>query len=367
MADDRAAYATSMSALAAHAIDDDVDLDIIGAIEGADKSSSVGFAWDYLRHYEHAFRPFRHQPINLIEVGIRSGSSLRLWKWYFSAATIIGIDINPVCVALAGERVQIAIGSQADGAFLASVCAANPPAIFIDDGSHNADHNIYTFEQVFPRLLPGGVYVVEDLKFHFGANARKWQGETPRNAPAYFLDLARNCVSGRQVPGQEDVASGLTAMVDSVHFVGGAAIITKRKARRNLARAVEIGQAYLAAHGDDPAGRLRLAEYLLAHDGALTEAEAHCDAALAAEGPSLPALTAKAAILLRTGRKAEAVAVTEQAAGLDHGDRRALMPLARQQHALGLRYQTLSTIEKILAWVPDHGPALHLRRLVLAG
>ena len=46
-----------------------------GALAGTDKSSSVSWCWDYLRHYEELFRPFRDQPINLLEIGVASGAS----------------------------------------------------------------------------------------------------------------------------------------------------------------------------------------------------------------------------------------------------------------------------------------------------
>ena len=35
------------------------ELDAYGALAGTDKSSSVAWCWDYLRHYEELFRPFR--------------------------------------------------------------------------------------------------------------------------------------------------------------------------------------------------------------------------------------------------------------------------------------------------------------------
>jgi len=54
------------------------DLDIIGVLEGTDKSSSVSSAWDYLRHYQALFAPWRDQPINFIEIGVGRGASLNL-------------------------------------------------------------------------------------------------------------------------------------------------------------------------------------------------------------------------------------------------------------------------------------------------
>lgn len=133
------------------------ELDVLGALNGTDKSSSVSFAWDYLRHYEELFGRWRHSEINVIEIGVLDGSSLRMWLQFFDLAKIIGIDIEPECRKFAQGRAVIKIGSQEDPGFLHGVAAEYPPTIVIDDGSHLAHHMIASFEALFPSLLPGGV------------------------------------------------------------------------------------------------------------------------------------------------------------------------------------------------------------------
>jgi hypothetical protein len=362
---------TQDDAAVALSLDQDVELDIAGVVEGADKSSVVAYAWDYLRHYESVFRPLRNRPITIMEVGVRSGCSLRLWEWYFPAASIVGIDIDPACRAHATDRVRIEIGSQADPDFLEAVCRADPPAIFIDDGSHLADHNILTFEYAFPRLLPGGLYIVEDLKFHLGARAANWQGATPRDAPGYFLDLARSCLGASDAREPGDDTARLPRMVDRVLFVGGAVIVMKRKVQRAAGRAVRLGRAYAAARAPDAQAYLRLAAYALKHGGhepgaLLGEADAACDAALAAGAPLIEGLTMKAETQLRLGRRAAAIALLHRAASGHVTDRRALMQLARQQVAAGLVAEASATIGRVLQLAPGHGPALHLRQRLAA-
>jgi hypothetical protein len=171
-------------------LDSRVDLDIVGALENADKSSCVRLSWDYLRHYEWMLTELRDAPINLIEIGVAGGPSMRIWRWFFSQAQIIGIDIDPNCKRHAGDRVQIEIGSQIDPVFLDRVCAENPPTVIVDDGSHIMEHMIFSFEHLFPKLLPGGIYIVEDFWGFIGVDAMEQSTEAGQNAPEYFLQVA---------------------------------------------------------------------------------------------------------------------------------------------------------------------------------
>jgi hypothetical protein len=285
-----------------------LDLDIIGAVLGTDKSSVVRYSWDYLRHYDSLFHPFRDDAINVIEIGVAGGLSLRTWQWYFSAATIIGVDIEPTAKRFARGRARVEIGSQADVHFMRRLCRDYPPTIFIDDGSHLAEHNIVTFEEAFPRLLPGGLYVVEDLAFHLGRTASDWQSDTPRNAPEYFLDLARSCLARHNIPGAERVPKHLLSQVDSVTFINSAAIIRKRGARVGLDEAIEgavklIADAKLGAVACD-----RLALFIVKHGGTQAQAQAACEAAIEAGSRSLPLWCLYADTMLRAGRKREAAA-----------------------------------------------------------
>ena len=51
----------------------------------------------YFPIYEKHFEPIRNKPIKILEIGILNGGSLEMWRYYFPEATIVGIDINPVC------------------------------------------------------------------------------------------------------------------------------------------------------------------------------------------------------------------------------------------------------------------------------
>jgi hypothetical protein len=65
----------------------------------------------YFDIYHHHFAKFREREAHVVEVGIYSGGSLRMWKHYFGPqARISGIDIEPACKAYEEEQISVYIG-----------------------------------------------------------------------------------------------------------------------------------------------------------------------------------------------------------------------------------------------------------------
>ena len=125
----------------------------------------------YFAVYERHFARFRGTDCVLAEVGIFSGGSLKMWRWYLGdAATIIGIDIsndtriyerNPEY----GSPDHIVIGDQSDPDFWRAFQAQHPRLnILIDDGGHRPFQQIATLEAMLPHLQPGGVFFCEDVR-----------------------------------------------------------------------------------------------------------------------------------------------------------------------------------------------------------
>ena len=119
----------------------------------------------YLEIYERHFAPYRNKPVTMLEIGVFKGGSLEMWREYFGQAAIIfGIDKNPDFAGNVIAPNQVRIGSQDDPMFLQKVISEmGSPDIILDDGSHVGRHQRTSFEILFPRLGPGGLYVLEDL------------------------------------------------------------------------------------------------------------------------------------------------------------------------------------------------------------
>jgi len=87
-----------------------------------------------------------------------------MWRDYLLRSQIVGIDINEKHCPNLGRRVRLMRADQSDPCQLSAIVESiGQPDIVIDDGSHVGDHILTTFSALFPRLNPGGIYVVEDL------------------------------------------------------------------------------------------------------------------------------------------------------------------------------------------------------------
>jgi hypothetical protein len=138
--------------------------------------------------------------VRLLEVGVRTGGSLKLWRDHFdnhSGCEIHGVDLdfrNLERDVRGSERITLHQANGYDPAFAAKwdwldVC--------VDDGSHRIEDQIKFVELYWPKIERGGWLVVEDLKHpsHFDALKRALP-ERDRES-AICLDL-------RHVKGRDD-------------------------------------------------------------------------------------------------------------------------------------------------------------------
>jgi hypothetical protein len=206
-------------------------LDLIGMREGTDKGFLLN---DYLRHYARILAPYRDLPINVIEIGINKGASLRTWESFFPAARIIGLDITPDTKQYETGRSQVRIGSQADPAFLDAVVQEFPPTVIIDDGSHVAAHQIISFDTLFPKLAAGGCYIVEDLSFQvMPATRADFTGDTAFSAIDYLMSYASNHLATQKVSSPDlPFRRDIQAAVDRVEIIHNAVAFMKRAESR---------------------------------------------------------------------------------------------------------------------------------------
>jgi 23S rRNA U2552 (ribose-2'-O)-methylase RlmE/FtsJ len=147
----------------------------------------------YLDIYDRHFSKFVGREVHVVEVGVASGGSLKMWLDYFGAGCrVYGIDIDPACKVHESESIKIEIGDQADPVFWEWFLSGIPRVdILIDDGGHRVRQQVRTFESVIARIEPGGVYLCEDI--HHTDNAfHNYICGVARNLHAFSLPATTN-------------------------------------------------------------------------------------------------------------------------------------------------------------------------------
>lgn len=131
----------------------------IGMKYGCDKVSRH----TYHDVYPEIFEKYQTKDINLFEIGICEGKSLKVWKEYYPNSNVFGIDIQSEII---NDEVTIFKGDQTNLNDLSNIINQIPKCdIIIDDGSHVAEHQLKTFYYLFENLLKdGGTYIIEDIE-----------------------------------------------------------------------------------------------------------------------------------------------------------------------------------------------------------
>lgn len=124
----------------------------------------------YFPIYEKHFRRFVGSEVYIMEIGIYSGGSLRMWRNYFGErAHIYGVDMAPETKVYEnnsayGNPERIFVGDQSSPALWDRVKAETPKIdILIDDGGHMPSLQNASLRLAFDHLSPGAVYLCEDV------------------------------------------------------------------------------------------------------------------------------------------------------------------------------------------------------------
>lgn len=102
----------------------------------------------------------------VLELGVHTGESLKVWASYFSRGTVIGVDIVDRRVDFTDyPNIVFELGNQTDADRLKEICLAHAPDgldIIVDDASHLGQSSLASYTALFGYLKPGGLYIVED-------------------------------------------------------------------------------------------------------------------------------------------------------------------------------------------------------------
>jgi hypothetical protein len=139
---------------------------------GTDKGGPKSYIEEY---YEGKFKNLQEKKITLVEIGVRSGSSLCLWKNYFSKKSkIYGIDnlddknnhnIPVKKEWISGDNVEYIIGD-AYSEDTKNKVVGNID-ILIDDGPHTFESHLQLLEKYISKMNKNGIIVIEDISYDY--------------------------------------------------------------------------------------------------------------------------------------------------------------------------------------------------------
>lgn len=118
---------------------------------------------------------------SILEIGIGthlnfngSFGSIRAWLDWLKGGTVYGFDILPPPQELLDRDKFVFIqgdqGKREDIDKLAERVGVTD--VIIDDGSHDSEHQLLCLERLWPILVRGGAYVIEDVHLTYGKSTR---------------------------------------------------------------------------------------------------------------------------------------------------------------------------------------------------
>lgn len=134
--------------------------------------SDKGDVHSYIEVYEEILKPYRLKTGRVLEIGLFNGASLRLWEQYFINSKVYGIDCSETPHdGLADLRPMIAegthnifIGDATKEADIDRCFVGIKWDIVFDDGNHNINSQLQTFEIFKNRMNKGGMIIIEDIE-----------------------------------------------------------------------------------------------------------------------------------------------------------------------------------------------------------
>jgi hypothetical protein len=132
--------------------------------------SDKGTVHSYIPTYDQLLAPYRRPGVQMLEVGIFQGYSIRLWEKFFAEGQVYGVDLHDHPLDMVDLKPMIAEGTHnltfCDAASSAQMDQHFPGKLFdvvIEDASHSLSQQLSIYHNFKKRMAPGGIYVIEDV------------------------------------------------------------------------------------------------------------------------------------------------------------------------------------------------------------
>lgn len=116
--------------------------------------------------YESLF-PEREDVELMMEIGVADGSSLIAWSEVFPSALCVGLDIHPAARLIHAtppkERIEFYLGNMRRRVDCLRAAGGRVFDFICEDASHSFDDTLCCLLYLWPRVKPGGLYVIEEF------------------------------------------------------------------------------------------------------------------------------------------------------------------------------------------------------------
>jgi predicted O-methyltransferase YrrM len=131
----------------------------------------------YTIFYDSLFKDIKHKSLNIAELGILEGSSLRMWQEYFTNANIYGFEYNKQFInnfksKFNNDRICLTeIDVTSNNSIINSFANMNVKYdIIIEDTTHQFNDQIRVIKNIYPYLKEGGILIIEDIFKSYNEN-----------------------------------------------------------------------------------------------------------------------------------------------------------------------------------------------------
>ena len=132
----------------------------------------------YLPLYDELLVKHKNSALDIIEIGVQLGGSIKLWNDYFSRAIIHGVD-NEKKESFAELRKFPRIKLYLEDAYSQSFVQSLPKMDFIiDDGDHSLKSLLFVVTHYSKLLKDDGILIIEDVQ------DIKWLDDLRKACPA---------------------------------------------------------------------------------------------------------------------------------------------------------------------------------------
>jgi len=116
---------------------------------------------DKLTHgYAPVYATVKWGILDILELGVYRGASVRAWLDLFPAARIVGVDQSEPLDPTTSERYRLVVRD-----YRYAIEDIHPGGfdLIVEDMYHYVDSQVEAARLYYPRLRPGGMYVIEDV------------------------------------------------------------------------------------------------------------------------------------------------------------------------------------------------------------